>query len=200
LYLEDTDIDKMIQEIGLPMVLKEPDNAFSKGVFKAMDRSMLEMLLNQMFESSDLMIAQAFLPSAFDWRIGIIDHKPLFACKYLMAKNHWQIYNWQASNQRKREGGVETLSIEEVPKAVVSTALKAASAMGDGFYGVDLKEVDGKVYVIEVNDNPNVDYRYEDLVLEDHLYRTILEVLMRRIEQARTEKRYVSKEKVMRGK
>jgi glutathione synthase/RimK-type ligase-like ATP-grasp enzyme/ribosomal protein S18 acetylase RimI-like enzyme len=197
---KNTNIDKMIQEIGLPMVLKEPDNAFSKGVFKALDRSNLETLLNQMFESSDLMIAQTFLPSAFDWRIGIIDHKPLFACKYLMAKNHWQIYNWQASNQRKREGGVETLSIEEVPKAVVSTALKAASAMGDGFYGVDLKEVDGKVYVIEVNDNPNVDYRYEDLVLEDHLYLTILEVFMRRIEQARTKKRYVSKEKVMKGK
>ena len=29
--------------------------------------------------------------------------------------------------------------------------------MGDGLYGVDLKQTSKGVYVIEVNDNPNID-------------------------------------------
>ncbi len=34
--------------------------------------------------------------------------------------------------------------------------------MGDGLYGVDLKETSEGVYVIEVYDNPNLDHNCED--------------------------------------
>ena len=44
-------------------------------------------------------------------------------------------------------------------------ALKAANLIGDGFYGVDLKQVGNRYYVMEVNDNPNVDAGNEDGVL-----------------------------------
>jgi glutathione synthase/RimK-type ligase-like ATP-grasp enzyme len=142
-----------------------------------------------------LVIAQDFLKSTFDWRVGVLDSKPLFACKYYMAKNHWQILNWNAKKKRDFEGNVETLSVEMVPKNVLSTAVKAASVMGDGFYGVDLKEIDGKVYVIEVNDNPNVDYRHEDIILENELYLAVMKSLFNRIESQRSVKRTISKEK-----
>ena len=33
-------------------------------------------------EKSELLIAQEFLPTTFDWRIGICDGQPLYACKY----------------------------------------------------------------------------------------------------------------------
>jgi glutathione synthase/RimK-type ligase-like ATP-grasp enzyme len=66
----------------------------------------------------------------------------------------------------------------------MNTALKAAGLIGDGLYGVDLKETEqGEVLVIEVNDNPSVDSGVEDKVAGDDLYDTILSEFMRRIER-----------------
>ena len=111
-----------------------------------------------------------------------------------MAKNHWQIYNWNARSNRNMTGNVDTIPIELVPKNVISTAIQAASVMGDGLYGVDLKEVDGKVYVIEVNDNPNIDYHIEDKILDNELYLRVMRNMFSRIETARNIKRGVSKD------
>ena len=64
----------------------------------------------------------------------------------------------------------------------MKTAIKAANLMGDGLYGVDMKQVGNKCYVIEVNDNPNIDSGIEDSLLKDDLYLRIMEVFLRRIE------------------
>ena len=69
-----------------------------------------------------------------------------------------------------------------MPEEIVSLAVKASSLIGDGLYGVDLKFVEDKVYVIEVNDNPNIDYGVEDQVLGDKLYQLIIDSLINRIE------------------
>jgi glutathione synthase/RimK-type ligase-like ATP-grasp enzyme len=55
--------------------------------------------------------------------------------------------------------------------------------MGDGFYGVDLKQHGDDCWVIEVNDNPNVDAGFEDQVLGEALYRRVMEVIMARVER-----------------
>ena len=74
------------------------------------------------------------------------------------------------------------MSIGEAPYDVVKTALKAANLIGDGLYGVDVKQVGQKYYIIEVNDNPNIDAGYEDAILKDALYREIMGVFLKRIE------------------
>ena len=79
-----------------------------------------------------------------------------------------------------------TLPVAKAPKKVVNAALKAAAAIGDGLYGVDLKQVGDKVYVIEVNDNPNIDAGFEDEVLQDELYLRVVEVFLKRIERRKT--------------
>src|SRR5207302_10199514 len=117
-----------------------------------------------------------------DWRVGILDRYPLFACKYHMAKDHWQIIK-RANGGRLRYGGVEAVALDAVPEQVIKSALKAANLVGDGFYGVDLKVVNGKCYVIEVNDNPNVDAGYEDRISKDHLYDEVMQVFLERIER-----------------
>ena len=70
----------------------------------------------------------------------------------------------------------------EVPKAVLDAALKAAKVVGNGLYGVDVKEVDGKAYVLEVNDNPSLDHDVEDEYLGDELYMQIMGEFHRRLE------------------
>ena len=171
-----------IAKVGLPCILKQPDSAFSRGVVKAETQDELEQRARALFERSELIIAQEFLPSAFDWRIGVINNEPLYACKYYMARKHWQIV------KRDGDGGedwgrTETLPLWQVPPPVVDSALRAAALMGDGLFGVDLKEIDGKPYVIEVNDNPDIWGGIEDAVLKDELYLKIMQVFLDRVER-----------------
>ena len=111
-----------------------------------------------------------------------------------MAKDHWQIYNWNTEN-KENWGASDTLPMDEVPEIVVKTALKAASLIGDGLYGVDLKMIGDQVYVIEINDNPNIDEGVEDQVLKDELYNKIMRSLFNRIEINRNIAQFVSVKK-----
>jgi len=177
--------------LNFPLVLKQPDSAFSLGVEKVNNPEQLDESLQKLFERSDLIIAQEFMPSEFDWRIGVLDQAPLFACKYFMAKDHWQIYNWKSESKYKG-GSSETVAFQDVPDGVIKTALKAAALIGDGLYGVDLKMVNGEVYVIEINDNPNIDADVEDNILKDELYTKIVRSLKNRIEINRNIAQFVT--------
>ncbi len=168
------------KQLGFPCVLKQPDSSFSTGVVKAKTEEELKAHLDAFFETSELVVAQEFLQSTFDWRVGIIDQKPLFVCKYYMARGHWQIRKAQGSGSSF--GKVETLAVEDAPAEAVSVALAAANLIGRGLYGVDVKEVDGRFVVIEINDNPNVDVGCEDKLLKGELYKIIMGTFYSRLE------------------
>ncbi len=174
--------ERVAATIGFPCIVKQPDSSSSLGVFKADEPRALEAHLERLFGVSDLVVAQEFVPTEYDWRIGILDRRPLFAAKYFMARHHWQIIRHDATTERSRYGRWEVVPAEEVPKGGVELALKAANLMGDGLYGVDLKQVDGRWLVIEVNDNPNIEHGVEDLVLKDDLYRRVVATFVRRLE------------------
>lgn len=172
----------LAEELGFPLVLKKPDSAFSQGVVKAESPEGLHDRLHEFFGESELVVAQEFLPTDFDWRIGILDRRPFYACKYFMAPKHWQIIR-HGGPARGKYGRWETVPVELAPRKAVAIALKAANLIGDGLYGVDVKESGGKFYVIEVNDNPNLESGVEDSILRDELYRRVMEVFLRRIEE-----------------
>ena len=176
--------DQVARQFGLPVVLKLPDSTFSRGVVKAKTPEELEERLDEILKESDLAIAQEYMPSDFDWRIGVLDGKPLYACKYFMARGHWQIYNWGSDTKKGQEGDFATMPVAEAPAFIVEAALKAVHAIvGDhGLFGVDVKEFEGKPYVIEVNECPNIDHGVEDVTLGDELYRAIIGSLKRSIE------------------
>jgi glutathione synthase/RimK-type ligase-like ATP-grasp enzyme len=98
-----------------------------------------------------------------------------------MARNHWQIYNH--SVKRNTSGNFETLPTFEAPKVVLDAALKACAMIGKGLYGVDLKQKGNQVYVIEVNDNPSIDHKVEDIYLGDELYMLIMLEFVNRLEK-----------------
>ncbi|MGK0413638.1 MAG: glutathione synthase/RimK-type ligase-like ATP-grasp enzyme [Polaribacter sp.] len=173
--------NSVLKQTGLPCVLKAPDSTFSFGVKKAKTQQEYDTLVTEMLKESDLIIAQEFCPSDYDWRIGIIDNKPFYACKYYMAKGHWQIYNWNTKNKKEQDGDADCLPIEDVPADIIDMALKSAKLMGLGLYGVDLKVVDDKLMVIEINDNPNIDFGVEDAYYGDQVYTEILNALKQRL-------------------
>jgi glutathione synthase/RimK-type ligase-like ATP-grasp enzyme len=181
LMVHRDNIDQIVPMLGLPCILKQPDSAFSLGVSKIQSPAELRACVDKLFAKSDLVIAQEWLPTAFDWRVGVFDRRVLYVCKYFMAPGHWQVIKREAD--RKLEGSTLAMTVGEAPENVVKTALRAANLVGDGFYGVDIKESNNQCYVMEVNDNPNVDAGNEDGVLKDALYRDIMGVFMRRIQE-----------------
>ncbi|AWY00479.1 carboxylate--amine ligase [Marinomonas primoryensis] len=172
--------------INYPMVVKIPDGAFSKGVIKAENREALTASLNTLFKKSSLLLVQEYLYTEFDWRIGVLNNKPIFACRYYMVKDHWQIY--QHSESSSESGGFDTLPTFEVPRRVLQAAIAATKPIGDGLYGVDVKEINGRGYVIEVNDNPSIDRGVEDKYLGDELYMHIMSEFLRRMQMKRSDK------------
>ncbi|WP_435413975.1 RimK family protein [Polaribacter aestuariivivens] len=174
--------NEVITQVGLPCVLKAPDSTFSFGVKKAKTEEEYTTLVDEMLKESDLIIAQEFCPSDYDWRIGIIDDEVFYACKYYMAKGHWQIYNWKAKKKKEQDGESDCLPIEKVPKKVIQMALKSAKLIGKGLYGIDIKVVKNKPMVIEINDNPNIDFGVEDEYYGDLIYTKILSALKTRLQ------------------
>lgn len=171
--------------IGYPCVLKQPDSSFSQGVVKVSNPEEFREQTGRLLQRSDLIVAQAFTPTDFDWRIGVLGRQPLYACRYYMARRHWQIIRRDGDTPGVEEGDAEAVPLDEVPKHVMRAALASANLMGDGLYGVDLKEVDGQALVIEVNDNPSIDAGYEDALLGGGLYRRIMHEMRRRVEARR---------------
>lgn len=169
-------------EIGLPCILKQPDSSFSQGVFKVDGEDELKHSLDVLLDKSDLIIAQEFLPTDFDWRIGVFDRRPIYTCKYYMAKKQWKIQHTDQLG-RTSYGGVDAIPRGEVPPAVIKAALKVSGHIGNGLYGVDIKQVQGRVLVIEVNDNPSIDAGFEDALVKDQLYHDIMHVFLKRIEE-----------------
>jgi glutathione synthase/RimK-type ligase-like ATP-grasp enzyme len=146
----------------------------------------LRQQAGRFFQVSELFIAQEWLPSDFDWRVGVYDRRPLFVAKYYMAPGHWKVNKVVEGQEQLIEGKTEAMAIGEAPEQVINMAVRAANLIGRGLYGVDLKQAKDRVYLIEVNCNPNIDAGNEDQVLGDALYREVLGVFARRIAERRS--------------
>jgi glutathione synthase/RimK-type ligase-like ATP-grasp enzyme len=173
-------VDEIIPTLGLPCVLKLPDSGFGLDVLKIESEDSLRKEAERFFKQSELIIAQEWLPSDFDWRVGVYDRRPLFVAKYYMAPGHWKV-NKVEGQKLVEEGKTEAMTIGEAPEQVINTAVRAANLIGRSLYGADLKQVGDRIYMIEVNINPNIDAGNEDQVLGETLYREVLGVLARRI-------------------
>ncbi len=174
------DLEALEGQLGYPMVLKIPDGSFSRGVAKVGNRGELERMARGMLEDSDLILAQEYMYTPFDWRVGVLDGEPLFVSQYMMARKHWQIVR-HADNGRLTEGSFRTPKLAEAPKEVLQAGVKAARLIGRGLYGVDVKATERGVFVIEVNDNPNLMHETEDAAEGDEVWRRLAGWFLRRL-------------------
>ena len=179
-------VGEVVRALGLPCVLKLPDSGFGLDVVKIESEGDLRREAERFFKVSELIIAQQWLPTEFDWRIGVYDRRPLFACKYFMAPGHWKVNKVEEGQEKLIEGESTTMMVGEAPEQVVNIAVRAANLIGRGLYGVDLKQADDRIYLIEVNCNPNIDAGVEDEAMGDALYREVLGVFARRIAERRS--------------
>lgn len=160
LMTPDMDIDAAVDELGLPLVLKASDGSFSIGVHKARTAAEGARFLADLRSRSAVLVAQEYMPTDYDWRIGMLAGEPLFACRYFMAQGHWQIIQ-HISPDHRLEGEAAAVPLQNVPAGVIETAQRAARLVGDGLYGVDLKQQGARTCAIEVNANPDIDSECE---------------------------------------
>jgi glutathione synthase/RimK-type ligase-like ATP-grasp enzyme len=174
------DLAKAAAELGFPMVLKIPDSSFSRGVKRIENAAELEALASQWLADTDLLLAQTYAPTSFDWRVGVLGGRPLFVVQYRMARGHWQIVK-HGANGKILEGGFTAMRVGEAPPAVIDIGVRAAQLIGDGLYGVDIKETPNGLCVVEINDNPNIEHGVEDVAEKDQVWVTLTEWFTNRI-------------------
>jgi glutathione synthase/RimK-type ligase-like ATP-grasp enzyme len=165
---------EIFEELGTPLVLKEPSTSFSARVEKVTRPDELLKIAKRFFKLSDWIVVQEYIESRFDWRIGVINGELLYACRYIIPSETFKI---QASvNGHIVYCDVESVPVDQVPPEVIDLGIAAGNAIGRGLYGVDIKERNGRLYVIEVNDNPSLeggeDAHYPDM------FRKIVSYLM----------------------
>jgi len=153
--LDESLAAQLFEELGTPLVLKEPSTSFSVRVEKVSSVSELLKIARRFFKLSDWIVVQEYIESRFDWRVGVINGQLLYACRYIIPSETFKI---QASvNGHIVYCDVESVPADQVPPEVIELGRDAGNAIGKGMYGVDIKESNGKLYVIEVNDNPSLD-------------------------------------------
>jgi glutathione synthase/RimK-type ligase-like ATP-grasp enzyme len=148
-------VARLFDELGSPLIVKEPSTSFSLRVEKVHEVAEFFKVARRFIKMSDWIVVQQFIESRYDWRVGVLDGKLLYACKYTIPSVTFKI---QASvNGHLVYCGVESVPPDHVPPHVIQLGIDAGNAIGKGLYGVDIKNNNGDAYVIEVNDNPSLE-------------------------------------------
>lgn len=153
-------VTSLFDELGTPLIVKEPSTSFSLRVEKVTDIAEFFHVAQRFIKLSDWIVVQQYVESKYDWRVGVLNGKLLYVCKYTIPSVTFKI---QASvNGHIVYCGVESVPEKEVPPQVVRLGIEAGNAIGQGLYGVDIKNTNGDAYVIEVNDNPSIESGEDD--------------------------------------
>jgi len=179
IYEEDLNLDQgsaLLKELGKPLVLKAPNSSFSLYVERVQSADEFCKVGRRFLRRADALVVQRFLRSKFDWRVGLLNGEVLYVCQYTIPRKYWKIMTYNGHGQPEY-GPVKAFDIHAVDPNLLKTAADAARAIGKGFYGVDLKQIDRDYLVIEVNDNPTIEAGEED-AKNPELYERIISYLV----------------------
>jgi glutathione synthase/RimK-type ligase-like ATP-grasp enzyme len=168
---------EIFKMLGKPVVIKAPYTSFSRYVEKAACETSFREVAKRYFRKSDVLAVQQFMPTAFDWRVGVLNGEVLYVCKYMIPKGRWKHGAKRRGKPSFVWGRTVALKTENAPSQLKDLALKACAVIGHGLYGVDIKEAKGNYVIVEVNDNPSIYSGYEDLRNKD-LYGKIIAYLV----------------------
>lgn len=159
LELNEQNAEKLLEEMGSPLVLKAPNSSFSAYVDKVNTAEDFVRVGKRFLRRADRIVVQQYLPSSFDWRIVTLNGQVLAVIKYVFAQDKWRVMDRTDEGVWAKVIGIPK---HEAHPKLIETALAAANAIGKSLYGIDIKEVEGEFYVIEVNDNPTIAAGEED--------------------------------------
>jgi glutathione synthase/RimK-type ligase-like ATP-grasp enzyme len=174
--LDQKTIESIFDGLGRPVVLKAPYTSFSKYVEKTGSEYGFKRICKRFFRRSDVVVVQKFMPTKFDWRVGVLGSEVLYVCKYTIPSGRWKHGTKIRGSSRIVWGSTQTIHRNEAPQKLKECAVSACNAIGDGLFGVDLKEINGDFTVVEVNDNPSI-YAGEEDRKDTDIYEKIIDYL-----------------------
>jgi glutathione synthase/RimK-type ligase-like ATP-grasp enzyme len=169
--------EELFDQLGTPLVLKAPNTSFSMYVEKASSTDEFIRIGRRYLRRADRIVVQRYIQSDFDWRVGVLGGEPLYVCRYVIPRKRWKIMTYN-SEGRAVYGPVRGVALADADPRLLQRARAAAAAVGQGIYGVDLKESGDDYIVIEVNDNPTIQAGDEDQKAGD-LYEKLIRFLLR---------------------
>jgi len=146
-------LEHVFDYLKFPLVVKAPYTKFSSHVEKAHDEREFREITARYLKHATPIVLQEYMPTTFDWRVGMLDNKVLYLCKYLMPRGGWKVRS--LVNGKNVWGDSLPIFRRNIPKKLEALAIKVSKCVGDGLYGLDIKEVNGEFYCIEINDNPS---------------------------------------------
>ena len=149
----------LFEALGTPLVLKAPNSSFSAYVDKVTTPDAFVQVGKRFLRRADRVVVQQYMPSDFDWRVITLAGEVLAVVKYRFAPQMWKLMDRTESGEW---ASVEGMARDQASPKLIAVASRAAAAIGESLYGIDVKEIDGEYYVIEVNDNPTIAAGEED--------------------------------------
>ena len=107
-------VTHLFDELGTPLIVKEPSTSFSLRVEKVTDIAGFFRVARRFIKLSDWIVVQQYIESKYDWRVGVLDGKLLYVCKYTIPSVTFKI---QASvNGHIVYCGVESVLRRQFPR------------------------------------------------------------------------------------
>ncbi len=116
-FLEESDLtyekgSELLDKLGIPLVLKAPNSSFSMYVERVSTPDEYVNVGKRFLRRADMIVAQKFIRSQFDWRVGVLAGEPLYICQYVIPKRRWKIMTY-THNGTAIHGDVRGFSIDK---------------------------------------------------------------------------------------
>lgn len=167
-------IDELFDKLGTPVIIKSPYTRFSSHVEKAHTREEFIEISKRFLRKSKVVIVQEYLRSDFDWRVGVLRSEILYLCKYCIPEGGWKVRS--KIDGKNVWGDTIAVSRDSITPELKDICIGLSKCVGDGLYGLDVKETNDGYRVIEINDNPSIYDGYED-VIDGDIYEKIINAL-----------------------
>lgn len=171
---EENAIEEIFAMLGTPVIIKTPYTRFSSHVEKANNREEFIDISKRFLRKSKVVIVQEYIRSDFDWRVGILNNEILYLCKYCIPEGGWKVKS--KINGRNVWGETIAVARDSISQELKDICINLSKCVGDGLYGLDVKETKDGYRVIEINDNPSIYLGFEDAIDND-IYEKIINAL-----------------------
>ncbi len=168
-------LEIIFRTLGFPLIIKTPYTRFSSHVEKASNETEFIGTSKHLLRKASVLVIQEYIQSDFDWRVGMLRNEVLYLCKYCIPQGGWKIKS--KINGRNVWGKTVPVPRESISPELMDISITLSKCVGDGLYGLDIKETESGFKVIEINDNPSIYAGYEDAANND-IYEKIITVLV----------------------
>jgi len=168
-------IDGIFKSLGYPVIIKTPYTRFSSHVEKARNETEFIEISKHLLRKAKVLVVQEYVQSDFDWRIGILRNEVIYLCKYCIPKGGWKVKS--KINGRNVWGDTIAISRDSISPELKNISITLSQYVGNGLYGLDVKETKNGYKVIEINDNPSIYDGFEDVIDKDIYEKIITELV-----------------------